>query len=349
MENKSLKSFKDLNVWQKASELAVLVYKITEKFPHSEMYGIIIQMRRAVISISSNLAEGFKRSHRKEKLQFYNVAYGSAAELESQIEISNKLQFLSEKDYQKLIEAITEVSKMINGLIKSLNSKSYILNSDCKGQSLVEVLIAIGVGAILIGAATATIIPVLRSNLETRTVQIAGSLAQDYLDNIQSLAENDWNKIYNPPAAKGPSSQFYLTPTSTTYMVTGGATSTVVEARTFTRYFRIENVNRDLCGAGDITANTTTSCASGPGSYGIIEDPSTQKITSVVSWTAGGSAGGSINKVQYFTRSQNKVFVQSNWSEGPGQEGPITAENNKFATSTNINYSTTTGSIIINL
>ena len=208
-------------------------------------------------------------------------------------------------------------------------------------------MIAIGIGAILIGAATATIIPVLRSNLETRTVQIAGSLSQEYLDNLRSLAESNWYQVYNPPVAKGSSSQFYLNASSTTFVLASGSTSTIAEGRTFTRYFYIENVNRDLCGASDITANATTSCASGPGSSGITEDPSTQKITSVVSWTAGGSAGGSINKVQYLTRSQNKVFVQSDWSGGTGQEGPITAENNKFASSTNINYSTTTGSIKI--
>lgn len=215
------------------------------------------------------------------------------------------------------------------------------------GQSLIEVLIAIAVGAILIGAATTTIIPVLRSNLETRTVQIAGSLAQEYLDNLRSLAESNWYQIYNPLSVKGSSSQFYLTATSTTYEILSGATSTTAEGRIFTRYFLIENVNRDLCGASDITANAATSCASGPGSSGVAEDPSTQKITSIVSWTAGGSAGGQINKVQYLTRIQNKVFVQSDWSAGPGQEGPITAENNKFATSTNIDYSNLTGSIKI--
>ncbi|MDP3015139.1 MAG: prepilin-type N-terminal cleavage/methylation domain-containing protein [bacterium] len=229
---------------------------------------------------------------------------------------------------------------------KNLKPKTQNLKPE-SGQSLIEVLIAVAIGAILIGAATATIIPVLRSNLETRTVQIAGSLSQEYLDNLRSLAESNWYQVYNPPTAKGPSSQFYLNATSTTFILASGSTSTIAEGRTFTRYFSIENVNRNLCGAGDITTDAASSCAIGPGSSGIIEDPSTQKITSIVSWTAGGSAGGSINKVQYLTRSQNKVFVQSDWSGGTGQEGPITSENNKFATSTNINYSTTTGSIII--
>ncbi|MCK4354831.1 four helix bundle protein [Candidatus Parcubacteria bacterium] len=120
MEIKKLQSFKDLNVWQKSSNLAVLVYKITNKFPHSELYGLTNQMRRAVISISSNIAEGFKRNHKKEKLQFYNVAYSSVAELESQIEVSYKLGYLSAQDYQKILSLTVEVSKMTDGLIKSV-------------------------------------------------------------------------------------------------------------------------------------------------------------------------------------------------------------------------------------
>ncbi|MBU4257207.1 four helix bundle protein [Patescibacteria group bacterium] len=131
MNNTQLKSFKDLLVWQKAVDLAVLMYSITEKFPKSELYGITNQMRRSAVSISSNIAEGFKRSHRKEKLQFYNIAYASTAELESQIEVSYKLNFFNNQDYQKLNSSVVEIGKMINGLIKSQNKppKPYILNS----------------------------------------------------------------------------------------------------------------------------------------------------------------------------------------------------------------------------
>lgn len=131
MENRQLKSFKDLSVWQKAVDLAAFVYSITEKFPRAELYGITNQMRRSAVSVSSNIAEGFKRNHTKEKLQFYNVAYGSIAELESQIEVSYKLNFLNNEDYQKLNLAVVEIGKMTDGLIKSVNTnfpKSYILN-----------------------------------------------------------------------------------------------------------------------------------------------------------------------------------------------------------------------------
>ncbi|MBI2476287.1 MAG: four helix bundle protein [Candidatus Taylorbacteria bacterium] len=126
-----LKSFRDLKVWQKALDLAAGVYAITEKFPKSELYGITNQMRRSAVSISSNIAEGFKRGHQKEKLQFYNIAYASTAELESQIEVSCRLNFLHDDDYKKLGASIVEIGKMLDGLIKSQSkhSKSYILNS----------------------------------------------------------------------------------------------------------------------------------------------------------------------------------------------------------------------------
>ena len=104
----------------------MLAYSVGDKFPKAELYGITNQMRRSAVSISSNLAEGFKRNHKKEKLQFYNIAYGSAAELESQIAVSQKLKFLNNDDYQKLNLLIVEIGKMMDGLIKSINRNSPI-------------------------------------------------------------------------------------------------------------------------------------------------------------------------------------------------------------------------------
>jgi hypothetical protein len=215
----------------------------------------------------------------------------------------------------------------------------YNINS---GQSLIEIIIAVTIGAILIGGTTSIIVPILKSNLQTRVVQSADLISQKYLENIQSIAESDWHAIYNPPAAKGPGSQFYLTASGTTYAIISGTTSTIGEGKNFTIYFSIENANRQLCGIGNIIQYGTTTCPAGPGSTGVAEDPSTQKITAFVSWE-----GQSINKIQYFTRHVNKVFVQTDWSGGPGQEGPIASPNDKFASSTNIDYATTTGSIIL--
>jgi prepilin-type N-terminal cleavage/methylation domain-containing protein len=119
-----------------------------------------------------------------------------------------------------------------------------------QGQSLIEIIIGLAIGGILIGAATSAITLTLRQSLDIRTTQIADALVQEYLDNLQALAESDWHKIYCPPdgicpgLAKGPSSQFYLVPFGNSFAILSGATSTLVEGKPFSWYFSIENVNR---------------------------------------------------------------------------------------------------------
>lgn len=108
-------SFKDLIVWQKARDVAVLVYRATESFPKSELYGLTSQMRRAAISISSNIAESYNRFHRREKDQFLSVAFASGAELESQIEVS-KLLFPG-KNFSDAEIMLHEVMKMLNAML----------------------------------------------------------------------------------------------------------------------------------------------------------------------------------------------------------------------------------------
>ena len=106
------KSFKDLIVWQKSRDLAVAVYKLTENFPKSEIYGLTNQMRRAAVSISSNIAESYHRFHSKEKRQFLMIAFGSGSELESQIEIAKVLY--PNLDYAKIEELLSETMKILN-------------------------------------------------------------------------------------------------------------------------------------------------------------------------------------------------------------------------------------------
>lgn len=144
MQKTSPKSFRDLIVWQKAIDLSVSIYAITEKFPTSETYGISSQMRRAAISISSNIAEGFTRNHGKEKVQFYHIAHASTAELESQLFVSEKLGFITKQNFEDILPRLIEVSKMTDGLIKTLSSCFSLLASQ-DAQALIEVLVAISV------------------------------------------------------------------------------------------------------------------------------------------------------------------------------------------------------------
>lgn len=101
-------------------ELAKEVYLITDAFPSKETYGIVSQMRRAVVSIPSNIAEGFMRRHNKEYKQFLYIALGSLAELETQIILSEQLDFLKNKQSENIQSNINELNKMITGLIKCL-------------------------------------------------------------------------------------------------------------------------------------------------------------------------------------------------------------------------------------
>lgn len=105
-------SFRDLIVWQKAKELAVQIYRLTEQFPRSELYGLTNQMRRAAISISSNIAESYNRFHKKEKDQFLSIAFGSGAELDSQIEVARVL--FPDNVYDEASMQLQEILKILN-------------------------------------------------------------------------------------------------------------------------------------------------------------------------------------------------------------------------------------------
>jgi four helix bundle protein len=108
-----------LKVWQKAMKLVVQVYKATRNFPKNEQYGLVSQMRRSVISIPSNIAEGHGRSSDKEIVRFLDIARGSIFELDTQIEISKRLNFLDIQEYNNIFNMLDEISRMLSGLKKS--------------------------------------------------------------------------------------------------------------------------------------------------------------------------------------------------------------------------------------
>jgi len=109
----SLQSYKQLTVWQKAIDLASEIYRLTDKFPKQEQYGLTSQMRRAAISIPSNIAEGYKRRHRAEYLQFLSIANGSAAELETQLILARRLLPHLDGDFSKSECLLDEILKML--------------------------------------------------------------------------------------------------------------------------------------------------------------------------------------------------------------------------------------------
>jgi len=109
-----------LIVYQKAYALALKTYKLTDSFPKTEQYGLVQQMRRASVSITSNIAEGYRRKNRKEYIQFLNIAYASAGVLDTQVSLAHDLGMLEENDFVFILNLCEEVSKLLFKLIKSL-------------------------------------------------------------------------------------------------------------------------------------------------------------------------------------------------------------------------------------
>jgi four helix bundle protein len=121
--NRKIQSFTDLIVWQEAHKLALEVYDITKIFPKEETYSLIDQMKRCSISITSNIAEGFSRQGRKEKVQFYFTAKGSLTELQNQLLLARDVKYLNPERFKLVAEQTVLVHKLLNGFIRSASAK----------------------------------------------------------------------------------------------------------------------------------------------------------------------------------------------------------------------------------
>jgi len=216
---------------------------------------------------------------------------------------------------------------------KVFNQKLLVFKSN-KGQSLIEVLIAISIAAIVIGASVYGISFMLSSMTSNEQRQTATALAEDLINKVHSIADANWLDIYNLPY-KGATSTYHVVASSSLLAVATGTESITINSVNYTLYFSVENVNRD------VSDNIVTS--------GGTNDPSTQKITATVEWLTGGNTAR-FQVSDYLTRWKNKIFVQNDWSGGAGAEGPFTEPNNKFASSSlNIDTTSTPGVIKLRL
>ncbi len=206
-----------------------------------------------------------------------------------------------------------------------MNRPRYLLRA---GQSLIEVIVAIGVGVILITSALAIISPTIKTQGDVTRAQVASALGKELLDNLEVFAESDWHNL--DTLATTSANRYYLIASTSPYTATSGAESVLLATTTYTRYFYVEDGMRN--GSGRID------------DAGAILDPSVKKVTIVYSW---GKVTTTI--ANYLTRTRNRVFTQSDWSGGPGQDGPVTvtSTNAKFATSSSVSYATSTGSLVI--
>ncbi|OGH68807.1 MAG: hypothetical protein A2754_03415 [Candidatus Magasanikbacteria bacterium RIFCSPHIGHO2_01_FULL_47_8] len=117
-----ISSFKDLIAWKEGHKLAVTIYEITKAFPKEEIFGLTNQIRRAAVSVTSNIAEGFSRNSSKEKIQFYSIALGSLSEVQSQILIAKDIGYFAGERYDSISQLTITVSKLLNGLARSAQS-----------------------------------------------------------------------------------------------------------------------------------------------------------------------------------------------------------------------------------
>jgi len=121
--DRPINDYRDLDVWNEAMTLCESIYDVTKAFPREEMFGLSSQMRRAAVSIPSNIAEGYGREQTKSFIQYLRIAQGSLKELETQIILSKRMRFLKEEPSGQLLEATTKIGKMLRAFIRSLTKR----------------------------------------------------------------------------------------------------------------------------------------------------------------------------------------------------------------------------------
>jgi len=126
MNESKIKSFSDLKAWQEGHKLVLLIYKLSQDFPREEIYSLTSQMRRAAVSITSNIAEGFGRQTYKEKVQFYYLAQGSLIELKNQILIAKDIGYLETENFNRLADQANVAHALLQGLITK--SKLFVIH-----------------------------------------------------------------------------------------------------------------------------------------------------------------------------------------------------------------------------
>ena len=119
----SIRSYRDLKVWQRSMDLTVRTYELTRRFPAEEKYGLISQMRRAAASAPANIAEGQARRSKKEFLQMLGIARGSLAELETFVTLSERLSLIQSETSDSLLKECAELNRMMNGLMRALSNR----------------------------------------------------------------------------------------------------------------------------------------------------------------------------------------------------------------------------------
>src|ERR1044071_600479 len=121
--SRPVRGYRDLIVWQDSMDLVVAIYRVTTAFPREERYSLVDQLRRAVVSVPSNIAEGHGKSRTGDYLRHLSVAVGSLSEVETQVQIARRLEYITDDDQSRLLDLCNAIAKMLGGLIRSLRRR----------------------------------------------------------------------------------------------------------------------------------------------------------------------------------------------------------------------------------
>ncbi len=211
------------------------------------------------------------------------------------------------------------------------------------GQSLLELLLAIVLGVILIGAMVVVIAPTLKINTETNESKIGASLGRELVENLRVFADRDWHNIDTLATGTLDTNNFYITSTNSIFVTSTGRENITIGTTTYTRYFFLEDICRD--GAGSLTTSSPSAATSCENLLPpLVSDPSTKKATVVFRWPQGATSTFST----LFTRWKSKIFWQTDWSKGVTSTiVSATSSAMGFVTSSNISFASTSGAIYI--
>jgi four helix bundle protein len=185
-QKEPIKSFTQLEAWKEAHTFVVTIYQVTKKFPQDEQFGLTNQIRRAAVSISSNIAEGFSRQSFKEKVQFYSTSLGSLTETQNQLLISRDVGYVDQETFQKMANQTVQISKLISGLIRYAKSQipdtKYQILKKQKGSILLELILTLGSVAVVTLALVLAMLSGTQLGLRAERQAIASQLAHQQLE-----------------------------------------------------------------------------------------------------------------------------------------------------------------------
>lgn len=204
------------------------------------------------------------------------------------------------------------------------------MDSSRSGQSLLELLIAIVVGMIFMAGISVIVISSLSESSQALRIQTAATGADSLLNNVRVWSEGNWSNILS--LATGSANEYYLITSSSPYTATTGVQSVIVATTTYESYFYLSDAYRTSAGA--VTSSPV----------GTTYDPSTKQISVVYYWVNGSTTS---TMTTYITRNHDDAVDQTDWSGGPNPTGVATSVGNQFASSTNIDYTTSTGEIYV--